>query len=262
LTEAFYAPLGGGRYRASELTCGPWDPDSQHAGPPAALLGGALQTAVDGGFLARVTFEILRPVPIGDLTVATEVVRPGRSVRLVEGTLADDDGRVLLARAWSIRREPVDLPRERADADPEPARPTPPDHADPKPFFAVPWDVGYHTAMEFRFARGGFLEPGPAFAWLRPRVPVVAGEAVTPLQRVLVAADTGSGLSASLPIDDWLFINTDLTVHLHREPRGEWVGFDAATTLEDDGVGLATTVVHDETGLLGRGLQSLLVARA
>lgn len=260
MTDAFFVPLGDGRYAAQEHTRGPWSPDHQHAGPPAALLGGALQHVLGDGLVARVTVEILRPVPIAELTVRSEVVRPGRSVRLAEATLADDDGPVLLARAWAIRTEALELPW--AYAHEEVPAPVPPERATEEPFFAVPWDVGYHTAMEVRFVRGGFTVPGPAFAWMRPRVPIVAGEDVTPLQRVLVGADSGNGLSASLPLDGWLFINTDLTVHLHREPAGTWVGFDAATTLEPHGVGLATTVVVDEAGPIGRGLQSLLVGRA
>jgi hypothetical protein len=258
--DAFFLPLGDGRYASQEHTRGPWSRDHQHAGPPAALLGGALQAVLGDGIVARVTVEVLRPVPIAELTVRAEVVRPGRSVQLAEGSLDDDDGPVLLARAWSIRTEALDLPADRPDAGVDPARPVPPDQASPEPFFAVPWDVGYHTAMEVRFVRGGFTEPGPAFAWMRPRLPIVAGEEVTPLQRVLVGADSGNGLSASLPLDGWLFINTDLTVHLHREPAGTWVAFDAATTLEPHGVGLATTVILDEDGPIGRGLQSLLVA--
>lgn len=256
MVEAFFERIDVDRYASGELTRGPWSEVSQHAGPPTALLGGALQRRL-GGFVARVTFEILRPVPIAPLTTSVEVVRPGRRVALAEAILADDDGPVLLARAWHIRTDEVDLPAHAHDVG---APPTPPEEADEKPFFAVPWDVGYHTGMEVRFVRGGFTESGPAFAWMRPRVPIVAGEEVTPLQRVLVAADSGNGLSSALPPREWLFLNTDLTVHLSREPDGDWVGLDAHTTLERQGTGLATTVIVDRRGPVGRGLQSLFVA--
>ena len=104
------------------------------------------------------------------------------------------------------------------------------------------------------------MEPGPAVVWMRSRVPVVAGEQLTPLQRVLVVADSGNGVSATLDWRRFLFINVDLTVHLHRLPAGEWVCLDAVTTPEADGIGLADTALSDEGGLIGRAVQTLLVA--
>ena len=256
MVQAFYEALDEDRFRATELTRGPWDAGAQHAGPPSALLGTALEGAL-GGPLVRITIEILRPVPITDLTVSAALVRPGRSVAFGEATLADEDGPLLLARGWSIRREDIGLPaevREVPDDVPGPAAAT------SKPFFDMPWDAGYHTAMDFRFVHGGFTEPGPSCVWMRPRQPLVAGTPLTPLQRVLVAADSGNGASSWFTIGTWQFINTDLTVHLSRYPEGEWVNLDARTRLEPDGVGLAQSVLRDERDVIGRGLQSLIVA--
>jgi len=115
--------------------------------------------------------------------------------------------------------------------------------------------------MEHRFVRGSFLEPGPATVWMRARVPLVAGEAMSPLQRVLVAADSGNGVSATLDWREFLFINCDLTVHLARHPADEWVCLDAVTQPEPDGVGIADTALFDERGRIGRSVQSLLVAK-
>ena len=102
-------------------------------------------------------------------------------------------------------------------------------------------DVGYHTAMEYRFVTGAFLELGPAVVWMRMRHPLVEGEEPSPLQRVLVAADSGNGVSAALDYRRYLFINTDLTVHLHRGPETEWVCLDAVTRLDPAGVGMSDT---------------------
>ena len=124
-------------------------------------------------------------------------------------------------------------------------------------FFPTGEKLGYHTAMEYRFVAGGFLEPGPATVWMRPRVPLVAGEEITPLQRVFVAADSGNGVSAALDWRRFIFINTDLTVHLLREPAGEWVCLDAVTHV--DGIGLTDTALFDERGRIGRAAQTLLV---
>lgn len=254
VAEAFYEPLDDGVVRATAHTTGPWDPDAQHAGPPAALLGAAMQAAVPVP-LARVTFEILRPVPITTLTVSAEVVRPGRSVTLVEGVLADDDGPCLLGRAWGIRTADVDL---HVPA-PDPMLPGP-DASREVGFFDVGRDVGWHTAMELRFVAGGaFDEPGPAIMWGRPRVDLVAGRAWEPLERVLVLADAGNGASASASVHDWMFINTELSVHLTRHPEGQWVALDAHSVYEPHGVGAAFATLHDVCGPIGRVAQSLFL---
>jgi len=245
----------GDDFEPSELTRGPWDPDSQHAGPPAALLGRAIERCGDGDgkHVGRVTVEVLRPVPMTRLTTSAEVVRPGRSVELVEASLADQEGEVMRARAWRLVKKPVEL--DPAPPDEPPAHG--PADGTPKDFFPTGVDVGYHTAMEYRFIEGGFLKPGPATVWMRQRGPLVEGEEPSPLERLLVVADVGNGVSAVLDWREHLFINTELTVHLLRPPDGDWVGVDAVTHL--DGVGLAESVLWDERGRLGRGAQTLLV---
>ncbi|CAN5259763.1 thioesterase family protein [soil metagenome] len=255
---AFYLPDGDGRFTATELTRGPWDADAQHAGPPAALLARALERLVDreSGILARITFDILRPVPIGGVEVEADVVRGGRSVELLTGTLRTGGQDTIRATARRIRTTDVGATAgldHEALASPETA-------AEGR-FFPVPWEVGYHTAMEHRCVRGGFTQLGPAVVWLRMRHPLVAGEEPSPLSRAVVAADSGNGVSAALDFDRFVFVNTDLTVQLHRLPEGEWVALDARTTVEAHGVGLAESVIHDRRGPLGRGLQSLFVAR-
>ena len=113
--------------------------------------------------------------------------------------------------------------------------------------------------VELCFVRGAFAEPGPAAAWIRFRVPLVEGERPTPVQRAAAAADFGNGVSAALDWSEHAFINPDLTIHLVRPPRGEWVGLDSRTIVETDGVGLATSVLHDADGVLGHAAQALIV---
>lgn len=254
---AFFLPRGDGAYDPTALTRGPWDPDAQHAGPPAALLARELERTgePDGKQVGRITYEILRPVPIAELRVEARIVRAGRSVELLEASLRDADGEVMRALAWRIRTDPVDL-------DPEPGRETPghrPADGGPKDFFPTGIETGYHTAMEYRFVTGAFLEPGPAVVWMRMRAPLVEGETPTPLQRVAIAADSGNGVSSALDYRRFLFINTDLTIHLHRYPDGEWVCLDAVTRPEPDGVGMSDTLLWDEGGRIGRAAQTLLV---
>ena len=277
--SAFFHATDGG-FESTELTRGPWDAHSQHAGPPAALIARAVEQAEGIGdrpadrLVGRITFEILRPVPIAPLRLEAEVVRPGRRVDLVEATLSDAAGEALVrARAWRLRRGAVGIPERLSSAHegsppqragrPSGQRepPTDPDELDPDAdaFFPSDFDVGYHTGMEYRFAAGGFVEPGPAICWMRMRKPLVGGEEPTPLQRVLIAADSGNGISSTLDFSRFLFINVDLTVHLHRMPAGEWVCLDAVTVPEPTGIGLSDTMLLDERGPIGRACQTLLV---
>jgi hypothetical protein len=282
-TEPFFETVDAdaGRYRASELTRGPWDEGHQHAGPPGALIGRAMERCDGIGAgpadrnVARITFEILRPIPIGELVVEAEVVRPGRRVEMVEARLIDagEDKELVRARGWRIATGDLDLEPRLLSTEPgsDPSRAGRPSGVEGRPvapetlergieFFPSVHDRGYHTAMEYRWAHGAFADPGPAVCWMRMLHPLVDDEDPSPLQRVLIAADSGNGISSTVDIRRFIFINVDLTVHLHRMPEGEWVCLDALTTPEPTGVGLSDTMLFDERGPIGRACQSLLVA--
>lgn len=259
MVGAFFEPVGPGRYVATELTRGPWDVNAQHGGPPAALLGATLEQCPGGtkdGQVVRVTVEILRPIPLGPLEVSADVVRPGRKVEMLAAELHAGGVVVARATAWRMRTGDIGMAVGQ-----DVRQPPPPDGI--APMSAFPWtaDVGYTTAMEWRFATGEFLAAGPAAVWMRMRHPLVEGKEPTPLTRVLIAADSGSGVSAELDFSRYLFINTDLTVALHRLPLTEWVCLDAATTVEAHGIGLSESRLFDERGVLGRAVQSLYIDR-
>ena len=154
------------------------------------------------------------------------------------------------ARVWRIRTEQVDPP---AEALPAPALPGTRDGS------GRTVGGGFVRAMEWRPVSGGFDSTGPALVWARPRMPLVAGEEMSGVQRLMLLADCGNGLSRVLDFATHVFINTDLTVHLHREPVGEWLCTDAATTVGPGGVGLAESRLFDADGAVGRGAQALLI---
>lgn len=258
--DAFYVPLGGGRFRSTGHTGGPWDPDLQHAGPPAALLARAIEQspAPWPATVTRVTVDILGPVPVADVEVSTTVLRSGRSVELVVAELAVGGRPAARASAWRIRRTELDLP------------PLPPEHdehpEDQVPAFPgaesdlpVGWGGGYLHAMEWRQAHGNWGPPGAAAVWGRMRHPLVPDEVPTGLQRVLALADSGNGVSYVLPFDKWFFINSDLTVHLAAEPLGEWLCLDARTRVDRAGFGLASSRIFDRERLVARGAQTLYI---
>jgi hypothetical protein len=257
VTDAFFLPTDDPTiFCATGHTQGPWEPGIQHGGPPSALLTRAVEqlpSTIQGpSQVARLTMDILGPIPAGEVCVTASVVRPGRAVELIEGELAAGGRVALRARAWRIRAVPVDLPFVMTSEVPA----LPPAGSE---FHDPTWKDTYLDAVEFRFTEGTFDQPGPAAVWTRLRLPLVAGEPTSPTQRLMAVADSGNGLSSLLPFAGWWFINTDLSVHLHRLPQGEWIHVNARSTLDPLGVGLAETELSDMDGRVGRGAQALMV---
>ena len=258
----------GGRFQPSEQARGPWDPRALHGGAPAALIVTELERhePVEGALIARLGFELLRPIPFAPLRVVTRTVRPGRRVQELAAELhaeLGDEGEQLICRASALRVQaiPDELP-ELPDGAIASERMPGPDEARPIRFALNPEvdETSFAaTAMEMRWLDDPGT-PGPGRVWQRLRYPLVDEAPASPLARLTASADFGNGVSATLPFEEWLFINADLHVHLHRQPRGEWIGLDARTLLHAGGTGLSETVLHDLDGPVGRGFQTLVVA--
>jgi Thioesterase-like superfamily len=253
---SFFEPAEPGSYRATDATAGPWSAATQHGGPPSALAARELERHEpdDGMRLARVAIDILRPVPVAILTASTRVLRPGKRVALLETVLEHAGQEVLCARGWRIAKSAAGPTITRAGEPPEiPASPA-------APSFPGGYLHGYLAAIDWRFVSGSFDQPGPCQAWGRSRIPLLPGEETSPFCRTLLLADSGSGVSAALDPAAFLFINVDLTVILQRDPVGEWLLLDALTTMGGTGTGLAETTLSDTVGVVGAGIQTLLVA--
>lgn len=252
---------GEERFFATELTRGPWSNDHQHGGPPAALLARAVEREGERAgemFVARMTVELLRPIPISaPLEVVTEVLAEGRTVHRIAAALVSGDRELAVALAVRIRVDELGLPRpQTATGDSEPLRPL--DQCRPFEFTFFRHELGYHTAMELRVSDGEFGS-GALAVWMRPRPRLIEGETSTPLQRVMICADAGHGVGAALDTDAWSFVNPDLSVHLHRLPGDEWLGMRARTWSEPLGFGLCHTALSDRHGPLGLVVQSQVI---
>ena len=257
--RALFEPDGDG-FTAAPATRGPWDAQMMHGGAPSALLAHTIEQLQPGSELAvtRLTIEFLGGVPVGPVAVGATLAKPGRRFQIVDATLDAGGRRACLARAVRLRR--ADMPDAASGAavvEPLP----PPESGSPLPrFIDLGEELFYPDATEIRQV-GGELGSGHAVAWIRLRGDVVPGVAPSPLARAAAAADFSNGLSWILPFDDWLFVNTELTVHLHREPAGEWIGLDARTVSDASGIGLSTGVLHDLRGPFGVCAQALFVER-
>jgi len=256
-TQAFWIEAGDDFFRATPHTQGPWNPQFQHGGPPGALLVRQMERCSPRADMvfARVTIEILGPVPIAVLRATARLVRPGRSVELLEAVLEHDGRPVMRASGWRVRvsaeRPPApELEQAPSLPAPEAASTTTPD-----------WQCGFLSATEWRFVSGDYSSSGAAIVWMRLRYPLIAGETTTPAQRLIAGADSANGVSSPLDIRSWVFIPPELTVHSLRPPVGEWICLDAVTHLQAEGVGLTTSRLYDERGLVGHSAQSLFISK-
>ena len=278
MTSPFYE-LRDGLYHPSASTVGPWDPKLCHGGPPASLLGTLLdrEGARDGTRIAHFSLDFLGPVPLSPLSISTKTMRPGKKIELSEAEAwyseprnsapgvsgrSPEHGtetggrRVLRASAWRVLEEPGRNPDVNLTA---PVPPRPKDSA--SSFFPDVHDFGYAHALDWRFADGGFEKLGPSTVWARLLTQVIAGEEVSPLARVLAMVDSANGVSAELPVRDYLFVPVNLTVSLWRTPIGEWFAMRAKTFLANGGGGLTRAWIFDEEGPIGEAVQTLYVEK-
>ena len=253
--EAIYR-IEGATAQTSAFAGGPWDPGLQHGAAPSSLICWAIERLPSPVPMrvARLTVDLMRPVPVAPLTIDTEVLREGRKIQLVSIRLSAAGQEVVRATALRVRRLeqvlPIDAPWPPIDIR------SPEDSPDPTenglshtPFLA---------GLDMRVARGSFRTPGPAAIWYRASRPIVEGAPLSPLMRAAIAADFCNGTSAVLDFAHWTFINGDLTVSLAREPLGEWILLDAETWAGPDSIGIAAARLADRDGYFGRAVQSVL----
>ncbi|MEJ6548456.1 thioesterase family protein [Corynebacterium sp. USCH3] len=238
-------------FTATRHTVSPWGPDLQHGAPPSALVTHVLEQSVpEGGRLVRVTTELLGAVPVDRLRATARVVRPGRRISYLEAVVTDSAGReVVRGSGWWIRSTDT---RELENPDvPSASDLVPWEQCTEAETFLTAWKSPYIDTLETRAAERQL--------WVRSTVPVVAGAEDTPWTRLMSVADVANGIDRVLDPAQWLFMNTDLTVALHRLPDGPWTAVRAEANVGPDGVGLTVGRLYDRRGPVGTTTQSLLV---
>lgn len=251
--DAYFVRLDGTRFRSTLHSQGAWNPAEQHMGAASGLLAHAVEVDHPRADLlpARFSYDILGFIPGGEVEVTTRVVRPGRTIELVEATMSHAGRSCIRLSVWRLARGGT------AAAAGTHRAPLPPVTGAAPAELTDRWPGGYIASLEGRTV----LEhrPGRAAMWLRAPYAVVAGEDASVTARYLAAVDAANGIAVRVGPDELAFPNVDLGVHLVREPVSPWVGLDTHVTFGDTGVGLTESALHDEAGYLGQVAQSLTI---
>ncbi len=251
--NAYYRQLGPGTFRSTVHAQGAWSPDEQHMAPVSGLLAHVLEGCAPRADLvmSRVAFDILGMIPAGEVTVSARVVREGRTIELLEAEMSAAGRPVVRATAWRLAASDT-AAIAATDLQPIPG----PGEATPFDMAAI-WPGGFIRSLEVRAV--GERAPGRATTWLRPRVALVDGQRSSQTAHSFGMIDTANGVSVRARPGEVLFPNTDLTVHLFRQPVGDWLGLETEVSFGAGGLGLTASVLHDQHGPIGRSAQTLTV---
>ncbi|WP_189572606.1 thioesterase family protein [Marinobacter zhanjiangensis] len=256
----------GALYVPTPACGGPWSPRQLHGGPVVGLMAHAVEQASDnaGLHLARLTVDLLRPVPSSPLSVTTRLVRGGKRLQVLEASLFAEETEVARASALFLENRPVTVPehgRFPAIGLEPPSWPVEASIAEAGGWQSRYTPVGLHTtakAVVIEGVDGG----GKGIAWLKLPLPLVQGVKTSPAVTAATLCDFGNGVGQLNLSDDLGCINTDVSLYLHRSPVGEWLGLDAHSHMQDTGVGLVETTLFDSQGPVGKILQSVITMRA
>ena len=256
---SYFTTKDGAWFEPTDHSRGPWDQNACHAGPPTALLARALENLVPGQRLARISVELMRPIPMRGFRVQAEARRPGRSVTFAEAEIFDEDRIYVRAFGMPMRQldgfavKTADVVAPQFDES----------VAGAFSIQAAAHDlVGFMASVEVRYdPPDGVGEGGPTTMWMRTKVPILPDEEPSAFQSCPLA-DCGNGISHNDHLERVLFLNTDLNVSLHREPTGDWFCSRSVSHWQQDGTGLADSELFDQNGPVGRAVQNLLLMRA
>ncbi|MFE3292256.1 thioesterase family protein [Rhodococcus sp. NPDC059234] len=252
----YFERVSDHRFVPTPHASGAWAADEQHFSPVAGLVVHEIERmrASEGRPalpMGRIGFDILGRITFEEFDVHVEIVRPGRTIELVQATVVIAGRAVVTARAWYL----ADLDTA-VVAGGEPDTLPDPDTASRWPMDSV-WSGGYVASLDVR--QVGTPSAGRATAWASTSVDLVVGEQAGNLASFLSLVDTANGIGALRDPTEWMFPNLDLTIHLYRQPEGGWTGLDTTVTFGSTGQGLTSTILHDAHGPVGCAQQILTV---
>jgi hypothetical protein len=252
---SYFERRGERTFRATEHVSGAWDLDTQHVAPALGLLVHCVEDdrdrrRGDGLVIGRLSYDILGTMPVDTVDVEVQVLRPGRTIELVEASLSHGGRDAVRLRAWLLQPgETEDLAGTALPALPAP-------EAMPAWDPTTVWPGGFIASVEVRREQ---RDPGRACFWVRTDVPLLAEEEVSSFASSAGLFDIANGMTVRTDPGRVAFPNVDLTAHLFTQPRGGWVGFDTTVSFGAGGLGLTSSVLHDERGPVGTLSQALTV---
>ena len=251
--DAFYVRRGEHGFVSTLHAQGAWQSGEQHLAPASGLVLAEVERRLPAGdkLISRASFDVLGVICSGEFTIDVRMVRPGRSIELVEAEMRHGERTSIRARVWRLAASDttgvagIEWP-------PLP----PPETMQPLAFSSI-WGGGFINSLEVRQEQGA--RPGRGRSWIRTRCPLVAGEADPPVAGFLKLVDTANGLVVREKPGDVFFANVDLSVHFLRQPEAGWVGFDTRVNFGPTGLGETFSVLSDSRGPIGTAAQSLTV---
>ncbi len=271
--QAVYEREAENAYRPTRLAVSPWSQSMQHGGPVLGLFARELENAAEetGMQVARLTVDLFEAVPMETLVAETRFVRQGKRIAAIESTLRplDSDAPVSRASGLLLRARPHD---KRSWETPGCSPPYPTRSEAPPPDVS---STGSKTPPGFHehvVGRSGADDAGP-YVWMTTKLDLVAGEAISPLQRAAAMTDMTLGFQMRMaarrrakasaadepPAMGALMINADTTSYWERPFTGDWLGMRPSLITERDGIGTAEAVLYDAAGRVGTSTQSALV---
>ncbi|GAA1315706.1 thioesterase family protein [Leucobacter albus] len=251
---AYFRQLSPTRFEATEFTSGAWNTSEQHIAPAIGLLAHLIEAdhRSRGGQLrlASLSCDILGVLAIGEFDVEVSVVRPGRTIELVEAVLTSGGRTGVRARAWMLQTADTEGVAGSGFA-------AMPALASTPPFpFGETWEGQCVKTLEVRREQ---LGAGRGRSWVRTDTELLAGATVSEHARFVGMLDFANGLVPRANPAEIAFPNVDLNVSFFRAPAGDWLGLDTTVSFGPDAVGLTESVVHDEHGPVGTLSQTLTI---
>jgi hypothetical protein len=248
--------LDGDQLVPAEIARSMWKDDQMHGVAVSGALARALEMRLaelgrDDLQPSRYTVDLFQPAKMAPCTVATEVVREGRRICLIDAVLLQDGERV--ARASCIFLLPTESPKGDVWTPPDHPQPPPEDLVPPSDEPRVP-----HFVSDSPWSQSfpDHQNAGRKQTW-QAGLPVVEGEAGTPFQSVASIAD-GTSMVVNWGTEGVKFINTDITLALARPPVSREIGLSATDRVEHDGIAVGTVEVFDRAGPLGTAMVTAL----
>jgi len=256
--NAFFTTKDNHWYSPTEHTRGPWDIHACHAGPPTGLLARAVERLVPEKRLIRLTIDLLRPIPFAGFRIEAAITRSGRSTAASQASLISADDKTIASASGlhMLEQEASDFPTHSIQT----INPTDA-HDGPFPINTLHDQPAFNgEGVQIRYPGGQNSAPGPTTLWMKT-VPLLESETPSAFQRICPLADCGNAFGRNAEPDEVSFVNPDLTIVLHRDPIGEWLGSQSVGYWEPTGQGLADALLFDQHGAVGRAMQTVLLKR-